>query len=488
MRRANSHGKAGSPTRPLVRLTAVVVLCTTVGAAVPSGAAAAPKRTAAAGACATLVNAVTDTGASGDGQTDDTGSIQQAITMAHDQGGCVYLPAGVYRITRDLDWTKPASIVGDAGSAAVLYSPDNKALTDTVYSNRWDRAPSIDNVVFDGLRINLNGPYKSGLVITRSVFVNRIAPGEPPTGGGSNEFTTAQVAVKLSNLRDTQVLDSVFLSDRPVDGGTPVYSYRTVNATFSGNLVGADLSSLGWLGQWTGSRSWTQPPASRLAQLQRLTGLPDALGHLQRGGAFQLDQNLAVTGNIVNRDPRSQAKSDHALYAWGFNGLTVRGNWARGWPQTAAGGLKVRNGTTATIAGNYLDGTALLLYTYAATNVPEVFQDVVVCGNVYDVRHVTPGPGHNGVQYWRNFTGTGIEQAIAVFDNRFVDPAAGQPDRPDISQTAGDRDAFAAHNNTYPDGSPVPVAGMRTAAPTTAQRARCSGATAPDLQVPAYTG
>ncbi|WP_067885970.1 glycosyl hydrolase family 28-related protein [Actinomadura chibensis] len=467
---------------------AAVLLCGVLGAAAPSAMAAQQRPAAALDTCSVLVNAVTDAGASGDGQTDDTDGIQRAITMAHSGGACVYLPAGMYRVTRDLDWTSPASIVGDPGSAAVLYSPDNKALVDTVYQNRWDRAPLIDNVVFDGLRIELTGPYKSGLVVKRSVFVNRIAPGETPTGGGSNEFTTAQVAVKLNALRNPQVSDSVFLSNRPVDGGTPVYTYRTVNATFSGNLIGADLSSLAWLSQWPGSRSWTQPPASRLAQLRGLSGLPSALGHFQRGGAFQLDQGLTVADNIVNRDPRSQAKSDHALYAWGFDHLTAKGNWLRGWPQAASGGLKVRNGTTATIAGNYLDGTAILLYTYSATNVPQLFQDVVVCGNVYDVRHVTPAAGHSGIQYWRNFAGTGVEWSIAVFDNRFVDPAAGQPVRPDISQSAGDPDAFSAYGNAYPDGSPVPVVGMRAAAPTAEQQARCAGAVPPDLRVPDYTG
>ncbi|GAA4307783.1 hypothetical protein GCM10023178_16170 [Actinomadura luteofluorescens] len=484
MRPLKCHGGTRPPAAALV-MTAAVLLGGILG--VPD-ASAAWRGPAVAASCSSLVNAVTTGGAAGDGQTDDTDGIQRTITMAYEQGACVYLPPGVYRITRDLDWTRPASIIGNAGSAAVLYSPDNKALADTVYGNQWDRAPLVDNVVFDGLRIDLNGPYKSGLAIKRSVFVNRIAPGETPTGGGSNTFTTAQVAAKLSNLRESQVTDSIFLSDRPVDGGTPVYTYRTTGVTVSGNLIGADLSSLGWLSRWPGSRSWTQPPAARLDQLRRLTGLPNALGHLQRGGAFQLDQNLTVSGNIVIRDPRSRAKSDHALYAWGFGGLIVKGNWVRGWPQSAAGGLKVRNGTTATIAGNHLDGTAVLLYTYAATNVPEVFQDVVVCGNVYDIRNVTAGSDHSGIQYWRNFAGTDVERSIAVFGNRFIDPAAGQPGRPDISQSAGDPDAFGVHDNTYPDGSPVPVVGMRPATPTTQQQARCSGVTAPEMQVPEYTG
>ncbi|WP_329092121.1 hypothetical protein OG979_01050 [Actinomadura citrea] len=112
----------------------------------------------------------------------------------------------------------------------------------------------------------------------------------------------------------------------------------------------------------------------------------------------------------------------------------------------------------------------------------------MVCGDVYDIRNVSAGADHSGIQYWRDFAGTGVEQSIVVFDNRFVDPAAGQPGRPDISQSAGDPDAFGVHDNTYSDGSPVPAVGMRPAMPTAQRQARCSGVTAPVMQVPEYSG
>ncbi|MFD0535416.1 glycosyl hydrolase family 28-related protein [Actinomadura luteofluorescens] len=409
------------------------------------------ERAAVAASCSSLVNAVTTGGAAGDGQTDDTDGIQRTITMAYEQGACVYLPPGVYRITRDLDWTRPASIIGNAGSAAVLYSPDNKALADTVYGNQWDRAPLVDNVVFDGLRIDLNGPYKSGLAIKRSVFVNRIAPGETPTGGGSNTFTTAQVAAKLSNLRESQVTDSIFLSDRPVDGGTPVYTYRTTGVTVSGNLIGADLSSLGWLSRWPGSRSWTQPPAARLDQLR-------AHRPAERAGPPPARRCVPARPEPhrerQHRDPRPAEPGQERSCAlrMGFRWPDSQGQLGAGLATVRRRGLKVRNGTTATIAGNHLDGTAVLLYTYAATNVPEVFQDVVVCGNVYDIRNVTAGSDHSGIQYWRNFAGTDVERSIAVFGNRFIDPAAGQPGQPDISQSAATRTPSASTTTPIPTG------------------------------------
>ncbi|NUT04003.1 MAG: hypothetical protein HOV76_11020 [Hamadaea sp.] len=468
---------------------AVVVSAFGSEPAMASAAPAAPESVAADPACSGgVLNAIADGGAKGDGQADDTGSVQKAIATAYASGRCLYLPGGVYRITGGLDWSKPASILGDPAAPAILRSTANVALADTAYANRWERTPVLDNVVFDGVRVDVNGPYKTGPVIRRSVFVNRVGDGETPAAGDQQLTTPAQVAVGLTNVVGARVQDSVFLSDRRVDGGAPLSTYRTRDLTVSGNVLGADLSSLSWLSTWAGGRSWSQTPATRLAEVRRRTGLPAALGHLQRGLSLKGDTNATVSGNIVNRDPRSRARSDHAMYAWGFSGLRITGNWMRGWPQNATGGLKVRNGTGATIAGNLLYGTALLLYTYDVTNAPKVFQDVVVCGNVYDIRTVTPAADHSGIMYWRNFPGTGAERAIAVFGNRFLDPRAGTEGRPDISQVAGDTAAFAASGNTYADGRAVPVVGMRNAAPTAAQRARCAGITVPTLSIPGYQG
>ncbi|MEV0385048.1 glycosyl hydrolase family 28-related protein [Nonomuraea sp. NPDC050643] len=459
------------------------------GAGAASAASAVPEPVAADPACAGgVLDAVAEAGAKGDGQADDTASVRSAIAAAYASGRCVYLPGGVYRITGGLDWSRPASIFGDPASPAILRGTTNPALADTVYANRWERTPVLDNLVFDGVRVDVNGPYKSGPIIRRSVFVNRLGDGETPAAGDQQQTVPAQIAVALTNVRGARVQDSVFLSDRRVDGGAPLFTYRTHDLTISGNVLGADLSSPSWLSGWAGGRSWSQEPAARLDEVRRRTGLPAALGHVQRGISLKGDVNATVSGNVVNRDPRSRAKSDHAVYAWGFSGLRITGNWMRGWPQDATGGLKVRNGTGATIAANLLHDTAVLLYTYDVTNAPKVFQDVVVCGNVYDIRAVTPAADHSGVMYWRNFPGTGAELAIAVFGNRFLDPLAGAAGRPDVSQVAGDAAAFTASGNTYADGRAVPVVGMREAAPTAAQRARCDGVTVPTLTVPGYQG
>lgn len=58
------------------------------------------------------VISVKDFGATGDGTTDDTTAIQNAIT-ATPKAGCLYFPRGKYKITDELQLTKPILIVGD---------------------------------------------------------------------------------------------------------------------------------------------------------------------------------------------------------------------------------------------------------------------------------------------------------------------------------------------------------------------------------------
>jgi hypothetical protein len=76
---------------------------------------------------------VKDFGAKGDGTTDDTSAIQSAIYLADTYGGCVYLPAGTYKISSALTFTmntgadpfKRPSMRGDGMAATTIYQTAN---------------------------------------------------------------------------------------------------------------------------------------------------------------------------------------------------------------------------------------------------------------------------------------------------------------------------------------------------------------------------
>lgn len=77
---------------------------------------------------------VKDFGAKGDGTTDDTAAIQAGIDLACQYGGCVYLPAGTYKISAALvfsmnsdstDPVKRPSMKGDGMAATTIYQTTN---------------------------------------------------------------------------------------------------------------------------------------------------------------------------------------------------------------------------------------------------------------------------------------------------------------------------------------------------------------------------
>ncbi|MGI8991955.1 MAG: glycosyl hydrolase family 28-related protein [Bryobacteraceae bacterium] len=71
-------------------------------------------------------------GAAGDGIADDSGSIQSAIDRVNAEGGCVYIPAGTYRLGRTLTVKVAAlrglCIAGDGPTSVLLAAGDGAGL------------------------------------------------------------------------------------------------------------------------------------------------------------------------------------------------------------------------------------------------------------------------------------------------------------------------------------------------------------------------
>lgn len=122
---------------------------------------------------------VRDFGATGDGTTDDTTAIQAAIYYAQTNGGCVYLPAGIYIISSSLNVqinsgsTLPLlrpSIKGDgAGATTILQTANASGIVVTGYTS--NPADYMDLEDFT-LQSNAVGGYGNGISFSDSAFVN----------------------------------------------------------------------------------------------------------------------------------------------------------------------------------------------------------------------------------------------------------------------------------------------------------------------------
>lgn len=112
---------------------------------------------------------VKDFGATGDGTTDDTTTIQNAINVVGSAGiyGTIYFPAGTYKITSTLNVTQPIFLQGaGAGAGGYPVGP-----TPTKLSWAGGSAPMI---IFGS---NGSSPFNGGGIKDMSIDANQLATG-----------------------------------------------------------------------------------------------------------------------------------------------------------------------------------------------------------------------------------------------------------------------------------------------------------------------
>ena len=128
---------------------------------------------------------VKDFGAKGDGTTDDTAAIQAAInsisttTAGAGPSGSVYIPAGTYKITTQINLPYGVSLHGDGGVASVIscYGCDGLHFTASVEDNNMQFVEDIGFVAFSGT--NFTGILAAAGTYPTSqndgFYVNRVA-------------------------------------------------------------------------------------------------------------------------------------------------------------------------------------------------------------------------------------------------------------------------------------------------------------------------
>jgi hypothetical protein len=116
---------------------------------------------------------VKDYGAAGDGTTDDTGAIEDAIADMPARGGCLYFPTGQYKIVSTITFNKPASVILGDGSEYGA-SEIHMATADT---RAFTIAPTLDGTrnqtnLIRGLLISGPGGGSSGAGVYASSDVH----------------------------------------------------------------------------------------------------------------------------------------------------------------------------------------------------------------------------------------------------------------------------------------------------------------------------
>jgi hypothetical protein len=86
-----------------------------------------------------VVGNVRDYGAVGDNRTDDTDAFLRALADPKVVNGALFIPAGVYRITKTLDMRKSVVLRGAGKTRTIIYIP--VSLTE-VYGNTWSEVRS----------------------------------------------------------------------------------------------------------------------------------------------------------------------------------------------------------------------------------------------------------------------------------------------------------------------------------------------------------
>lgn len=137
---------------------------------------------------------VKDFGAVGDDAADDTAAIQAALDYVGTTGGCVYIPAGMYRTTATLTIPQLASIKGESAEGSIIRPQGCDGL-------EFDAANSIGPRTFEDFFVYGNNTSTN----TGIKFVGDADPATRVTGLRFNR-------VKVQNFRDAMNFRSMWTS------------------------------------------------------------------------------------------------------------------------------------------------------------------------------------------------------------------------------------------------------------------------------------
>ncbi len=340
---------------------------------------------------ANTINIITEGGAAGDGETDDAGIINSVIYQAFSQGKNVYFPPGIYLVKSNIQAKDSVSLYGDKDGLSVL-----KAGSGALYIGDTGTGADMDNINIEDLHFNnitlkfKGSQYKSGHTVRRCIFM------------ANSQFFKTEAQLNWIYVREGTVEHCLFLRQSVCQEGPGISNFKTNNCLIKGNIWGLDLNQLEWLStEWKGYESWNNL-IQKLQSLQTTFNLDWDQGRFKAAYYPNRVVDEKIYDNIFNGSPFYGDGRDHVIYTKDYTNLEIVGNWMRGWPVDPHGGLKMRNAYgPAIVAANHFVNTPILQYTYEATAVPEVYQNVLIYRNWFDISEGLDFK-RLGISYWEN--------------------------------------------------------------------------------------
>lgn len=326
-------------------------------------------------------------GAVGDGSTDDTAAIQNALTLCRMAGGgIVYVPEGVYLVSSTLQAGSNTTVLGAGGGVTTI----------KMKSGSWSSATQ--NGSNGGIScLQAYGSTSSNITVRGITWDgNETGVTAIPSWADASECSplalrgTANVTVD-----NCQVINSI---------GYSLYLWNCTDFTVSNNRVTS--------GQVSAAQGWGTPAGQ------------DGI-HVSASQYGDVTDNIIATGNSTAGDDAI------ALQSWGTGanaivGVSVTGNIITASAQSgidlalSGGPISSVAITGNTISNTQADGLILQPFSYAAATLTT---GVTISGNTF-ANVGLGGTGYNGITavgYASNSLGTGNGWAdLIITGNTFV--------------------------------------------------------------------
>jgi len=368
----------------------------------------------------------------GDGVFDNTNNLQKLIDYSALYGRELYFPAGIYKITGDInldETTLPAmsnfTIAGDENGLAIL---DGSSCTDKmlkISSMGYHKSMNyinVNNMVFNNVGLEFNGVYKKGITLNNNLFMNGKYTKEFNSNGDLYKATMTPYIT--ANNSKYIIKDNAFLRGTSYPG-RGISTYATKNSTISGNFFG-NLSGLNDASKMLSNKVIDKLNKVKTNYYAKSTGL-----NLEesQGNFFtcinneRRDNNVLIQNNYFNIEKTREISSDfgkdvlisginvakdgqrrdHIIYSKGYNGLNITGNYFKGMENGAAGGVKIRNGNDAYIGSNHFKDVPLLTYIYGdLTRAECTLHNTTIYNNLFHETTNFGGQG-TGILYYQSF-------------------------------------------------------------------------------------